>query len=155
MNREQEKAMHARLGNGNGSENTESRKNMMEGMKVARTPYDRDYNREYNNYNSGAYAEEEILKNEGMIDASDTPSVKLLKEHFPRHHHSVGRHGHHRTGTVSFQHEDKSSRSPLKNEIKKEKAVINKLLKGSPPTRYQKQLGIAGISTPDIMKEKI
>lgn len=50
---------------------------------------------------------------------------------------------------------DFTSRSPLNREIKKEKEVIGKLLKGPPPSRYQKQLGIAGISTPDIMKEKI
>lgn len=147
--------MHARLGSSGSSQNVDSRKRLLEEMKVVRTPYDREYNREYNNYNSDAYADEEILKNEGMVDASDMPSRKLLKEHFPRHHHSVGRHGHHQMGMVSFQHEDKTSRSPLNKEIKREKAVIGKLLQGPPPSRFQKQLGIAGISTPDIMKEKI
>lgn len=147
--------MHARLGSSSSSQNIDSRKKLLEEMKVARTPYDKEYNREYNQFNSGAYANEEILKNEGLVDASDMPSRKLLHEHFPRHHHSVGRHGHHETGMINFQHEDKTSRSPLSKEIKKEKAVIGKLLKGPPPSRYQKQLGIAGISTPDIMKEKI
>ena len=50
---------------------------------------------------------------------------------------------------------DFTSRSPLRTEIKKEKKEISKLLKGPPPSKYQKQLAIAGISTPDIMKEKI
>lgn len=50
---------------------------------------------------------------------------------------------------------DHTSKSPLRTEIKKEKKEITKLLQGPPPSRYQKQLGIAGISTPGIMKEKI
>lgn len=83
--------------------------------RKGRTHYDKEYNREYNNYNSGAYAQEENEKNEGLVDRSDMPPGTFL---FPRTHFGAGRFVHHFDGMTNFLQEDQTSKLPIKKERK-------------------------------------